>query len=126
MIVATGHCLIIDKRIDDCFFGGFAANKRRISNFDTSYVGNRVKFSRLALKRNPKIASANNFIFNDRCGWQLLVRFACGRFEHAYEHEHEASESVASHEQNVQRSSLNENQDNSSIPCSCSLVSIRG
>ena len=62
-----------------------ATDKRRISDFDTSHVGDRVKSPRPALKRNPKIASANNFIFNDRCGW----RFACGRLEHDYEHEQE-------------------------------------
>ena len=60
----------------------FAADQGGVTNFDTGYVSDRVKFSRRALKWNSEIASANNFIFNERCGWQMLLRFACGGLQH--------------------------------------------
>ena len=67
-------------------------NQSGVANFDASDIGDRVKFPGRALKWNSKIACANNFIFNDGCGWQMLLRFARGRLEHDYEHEEEEHE----------------------------------
>src|SRR6266496_3723176 len=67
-----------------------ATDKRRISNFDTSHVGNRVKFPRRALKWNADIPRTDLLALGCRSRRRRLLRLAtlCVDCEQEQEHEH--------------------------------------
>src|SRR6266478_4922427 len=67
-----------------------ATDKRCISNFDTSHVGDPVKFPRRALKWNADIPRTDSLTLSCRSRWRRFLWFAtlCVDYEQEHEHEH--------------------------------------
>src|SRR5438445_10326833 len=66
-----------------------ATDKRRISNFDTSHVGNRVRFPRSALKWNADLPRTELLALSCRSRRRRFLRLAtlCVGYEQEREHE---------------------------------------
>src|SRR5262245_1518297 len=89
----------------------FAANQRRVPDFDACHISDRLQLSRFPFKWNSQVACANCFAFNSRCRWRMLDRLARKGSESDQNREQEREDWLgcgpSGHAENVQRSTFN-------------------
>jgi hypothetical protein len=72
----------------------FAGDQRRIADFDTRNIGDRVELSRYPFEWNPEIARPNYLAFNNRCGGRMLYRLTRGGTERDHCHKQSSKAST--------------------------------